>query len=74
MIYKNYKIRASVPDWYYYELDDDGNIAELIDNGGVDLNAAEYDIYTNDEDDESVDGGYETLEEAKAAIDKLVKG
>lgn len=72
MIYKNYKINASAPDWHYYEVNEDGTIGAFIDNGGI-SGDYEFDIVTNDEDEDSIDGGYNTLEEAKQAIDAIVK-
>lgn len=75
MIYKQHLITASAPSYQYHEVNEDGTIGSFIDEGGC-SGDWEFDIKSldeNGEEDELLDGGYTTLEEAKNSINEIVK-
>lgn len=73
MIYRGFRIGATVADWHRYDLNQDGTLGEFMGNGGIDADSAEYDVYShpNSDEEELIDGGYETIDQAKKAIDNL---
>lgn len=79
MIYRGYKITANAPDFHYFEVREDGSIGDFIDNGGLngdyefDIAECTYEAVDPDDSDwEMVDGGYDTFEQAKRAVDALI--